>query len=497
MRETRLHPASSWRPCSFAPAPASGSRSRRCRAQHRLSPDDAPRGRAAGRARRRRRAAVRPARGQGRAGTGAWAEDGIVQQALRALRDADLPLVPHRRHLPVRVHLARPLRTAGRRRHASTTTRRWSCSPDRRRPGAGRRGHRRAQRDDGRPGRRHPGRARCGGPRGDRDHGLRRQDRIRVLRSVPGGGGQRARVGRPTRLPDGSANGREARRETALDVAEGADILLVKPALPQLDIVAATRAALRPAGRGVSRVGEYAMVARGRRARLDRRPRGDDRVGHGHRPCRGRTSSSPTPPRTSPAWLAEDRPMSRRRLCTSTCWRWASIAMAPPDRRRARRRLALVPRRPRRTAIGGVTSALLVDRDSSRAWTSCCGGPRRRGRRWSWRGGAAAIRPGWLADRHPRVPGPQRPVAVRRASRRRRSRAVTGDRVARTWSCTRSPSRPTGTSLPRGAAGRHERAHAGRPSSIRCVRQALAYSFGLDDQDFVVVVRDRRPGRVR
>lgn len=39
------------------------------------------------------------------------------------------------------------------------------------------------------------------------------------------------------------ANGREARRETALDVAQGADILLVKPALPQLDIVAATRAA--------------------------------------------------------------------------------------------------------------------------------------------------------------------------------------------------------------------------------------------------------------
>jgi porphobilinogen synthase len=37
------------------------------------------------------------------------------------------------------------------------------------------------------------------------------------------------------------ANGREARRELALDVAEGADILLVKPAMPQLDIVAAAR----------------------------------------------------------------------------------------------------------------------------------------------------------------------------------------------------------------------------------------------------------------
>lgn len=56
------------------------------------------------------------------------------------------------------------------------------------------------------------------------------------------------------------ANGREARRETALDVAQGADILLVKPALPQLDIVAATRAtySLPVAAYHVS--GEYAMV---------------------------------------------------------------------------------------------------------------------------------------------------------------------------------------------------------------------------------------------
>jgi porphobilinogen synthase len=56
------------------------------------------------------------------------------------------------------------------------------------------------------------------------------------------------------------ANGREALRETALDVAEGADLLLVKPALSQLDIVAATRAAhgLPVAAYHVS--GEYAMV---------------------------------------------------------------------------------------------------------------------------------------------------------------------------------------------------------------------------------------------
>ena len=34
------------------------------------------------------------------------------------------------------------------------------------------------------------------------------------------------------------ANAREALREAALDVAEGADMLMVKPAVPYLDIVA-------------------------------------------------------------------------------------------------------------------------------------------------------------------------------------------------------------------------------------------------------------------
>jgi porphobilinogen synthase len=56
------------------------------------------------------------------------------------------------------------------------------------------------------------------------------------------------------------ANGREARRETALDVREGADVLLVKPALPQLDIVAATRAAHDLPVAAYHVWGEYAMV---------------------------------------------------------------------------------------------------------------------------------------------------------------------------------------------------------------------------------------------
>jgi len=56
------------------------------------------------------------------------------------------------------------------------------------------------------------------------------------------------------------ANAREARREVALDVEEGADVLMVKPALPYLDIVAELRAEFdRPiAAYNVS--GEYAML---------------------------------------------------------------------------------------------------------------------------------------------------------------------------------------------------------------------------------------------
>ena len=56
------------------------------------------------------------------------------------------------------------------------------------------------------------------------------------------------------------ANVREALRECALDVAEGADVLMVKPAVPNLDIIRAVRERfdLPVAAYNVS--GEYAMV---------------------------------------------------------------------------------------------------------------------------------------------------------------------------------------------------------------------------------------------
>jgi porphobilinogen synthase len=57
------------------------------------------------------------------------------------------------------------------------------------------------------------------------------------------------------------ANGREALREMALDVVEGADILLVKPGLPCLDLVAAARARFDLPVAAYQVSGEFAMIA--------------------------------------------------------------------------------------------------------------------------------------------------------------------------------------------------------------------------------------------
>jgi porphobilinogen synthase len=57
-----------------------------------------------------------------------------------------------------------------------------------------------------------------------------------------------------------AANAREALRETALDVSEGADIVMVKPALAYLDILrqVKTEFGLPTAAYSVS--GEYSMI---------------------------------------------------------------------------------------------------------------------------------------------------------------------------------------------------------------------------------------------
>jgi porphobilinogen synthase len=56
------------------------------------------------------------------------------------------------------------------------------------------------------------------------------------------------------------ANVREALRETELDIAEGADIVMVKPALAYLDVIAAVRASTKLPVAAYNVSGEYAMV---------------------------------------------------------------------------------------------------------------------------------------------------------------------------------------------------------------------------------------------
>jgi porphobilinogen synthase len=68
------------------------------------------------------------------------------------------------------------------------------------------------------------------------------------------------------------ANGREALRECELDLAEGADALMIKPALPNLDVVAAARGRFDVPIFAYNVSGEYAMIkAAAARGWLDER----------------------------------------------------------------------------------------------------------------------------------------------------------------------------------------------------------------------------------
>ena len=61
-------------------------------------------------------------------------------------------------------------------------------------------------------------------------------------------------------IPAGSGNRREALREIALDVEQGADMLLVKPALPCLDILSQARRSVDLPLAAYQVSGEYAMI---------------------------------------------------------------------------------------------------------------------------------------------------------------------------------------------------------------------------------------------
>ena len=109
--------------------------------------------------------------------------------------------------------------------------------------------------------------------RRDADHGLLRQVRLRVLRPVPRGRGVGPAAGDRRGYQMDPANALEGVREAKLDADEGADVVMVKPALPYLDVIRRVKDAtdLPVAAYNVS--GEYAMLkAAAAAGLLDERP---------------------------------------------------------------------------------------------------------------------------------------------------------------------------------------------------------------------------------
>ena len=96
-------------------------------------------------------------------------------------------------------------------------------------------------------------------------------------------------------------NAREALDEVALDIDEGADMVMVKPALAYLDVIADGAQRVRRAGRGVPRERRVRDGEGGRAARLDRRRRGRARAPRSRSSAPAPTSSSPTSPARSPS----------------------------------------------------------------------------------------------------------------------------------------------------------------------------------------------------
>ena len=130
------------------------------------------------------------------------------------------------------------------------------------------------------------------------------------------------------------ANADEAVREALLDVEEGADVVMVKPALPYLDVIRRVKEATRVPVAAYNVSGEYSMIkAAAAAGYIDERATVLETL-TGDPPRRARTSWSPTTQRTWPSGFssqgraaARAAPRSRSTISTassSTCCRAAS-----------------------------------------------------------------------------------------------------------------------------------------------------------------------------
>jgi porphobilinogen synthase len=272
VRETRLHPAMLVQPLFVRAGHELREEIGAMPGQFRLSPDELP-----AEARRLRAAGVRtvllfglPAT-KDEQGSGAWADDGIVQQALRVLRGADQELtliadvclceytshghcgvlrgdaIDNDATLPLLAQAAVSLATAG----ADVVA-----------PSAMMDGQVAAIRTAlDQADMAETAVLAYAAKHASAFYGPFRE----AADSVPARGDRKAYQMDP-------ANGREALREIDADVAEGADVVMVKPALPALDLIAAARARTNVPIAAYQVSGEYAsLVAAAQNGWLDRR----------------------------------------------------------------------------------------------------------------------------------------------------------------------------------------------------------------------------------
>jgi porphobilinogen synthase len=193
-------------------------------------------------------------------GTGAWAEDGIVQETLRCLRDADLDIVliadtclceytDHGHCGPV-LPDGSVDNDAAVERIAAAATSQALAGADIVAPSAMMDGQVAAIRDAlDDSGSHETAILAYAAKTASAFYGPFRE----AADSTPAFGDRRGYQMDP-------ANGREALREMEVDIAEGADMLLVKPALPSLDILATARARFDVPIGAYQVSGEYASI---------------------------------------------------------------------------------------------------------------------------------------------------------------------------------------------------------------------------------------------
>src|SRR5205085_2056198 len=123
------------------------------------------------------------------------------------------------------------------------------------------------------------------------------------------------------------ANVREALRECELDVAEGADVLMIKPALPYLDVIRAARERFELPIAAYNVSGEYAMLKAAATATATGCSRGDrccsgTQIPRRSKPCARRRSmgraSARRPSARSNSPQRSPTPCRRSRRCDSS-----------------------------------------------------------------------------------------------------------------------------------------------------------------------------------